>query len=104
MSQEKVDRYKAQKANRKEIMKKEKRMKRIRNTVACLAIVGLAGWVGYSAWSSYVNNQPVESAEIDYTAMSNYLSEMYASEQKKIITLSREKIANMEQNLGYIPT
>lgn len=41
MSQEKVDRYKEQKANRKEIMKKEKRMRVLRNTVAGLVFASL---------------------------------------------------------------
>ena len=80
MSQAKVDRYKEEKANRKKIMKREKQMRILRNTVACVVVVGVLGWVGYSAWSSYEKNQPAESAEVDYTAMSDYLSEMYAAE------------------------
>lgn len=80
MSQAKVDRYKAEKANRKEIMKKEKRMKVVRNITATIVCVALLGWIGYSGWNSYMNNQPAESAEVDYTAVADYLSDMYAAE------------------------
>lgn len=80
MSQAKVDRYKAEKANRKEIMKKEKRMKIVRNTTTTIVCVALIGWIGYSGWNSYMNNQPAESAEVDYAAVSEYLSDMYAAE------------------------
>lgn len=80
MSQAKVDRYKAEKANRKEIMKKEKRMKVVRNVTATIVCVALIGWIGYSSWNSYMNNQPAENAEVDYTAVTDYLSDMYAAE------------------------
>ena len=52
MSQEKVDRYKQEKANRKAILKKEKRMRiagRILGIAICAAIVG---WIGYSVYDS----------------------------------------------------
>lgn len=80
MSQAKVDRYKAEKANRKEIMKKEKRMKVIRNVTASVVVVAVIGWIGYSGYTSYVNNQPAETAEVDYSAVADYLSNMYAAE------------------------
>lgn len=80
MSQAKVDRYKAEKANRKEIMKKEKRMKVVRNVTATIVCVVLIGWIGYSGWNSYMNNQPAENAEVDYTAVTDYLSDMYTVE------------------------
>lgn len=80
MSQAKVDRYKAEKANRKEIMKKEKRMKVIRNVTASVVVVAVIGWIGHSGYTSYMNNQPAESAEVDYTAVADYLSNMYAEE------------------------
>lgn len=80
MSQAKVDRYKAEKANRKEIMKKERRMKVVRNVVACAVVIAVAGWIGYSGYASYINSRPAESAEVDYTPVSDYLSDMYAAE------------------------
>lgn len=69
MSQEKVDRYKQEKANRKKNMKKQK----IKNTLRKLAVsvVGLAvvGWIGYSAYHTYESNRPKEEVQIDYTAL-----------------------------------
>ena len=48
MSQAKVDKYKQEKANRKKIMKKEKRQYVLRVILAC--IVGLA-FVGFLVWT-----------------------------------------------------
>ncbi|EGG80639.1 hypothetical protein HMPREF9477_00098 [Lachnospiraceae bacterium 2_1_46FAA] len=74
MSQEKVNRYKEQKANRKAIMKKEKRMKIFRNTVTAVVVVAVLSWVGYSGYNSYVDSQPVEKTEVDYTSIAEYLT------------------------------
>ena len=49
MSQEKVDKYKKEKANRKETMRKEKIANKIRKFVVVVVGVALIGWVGYSA-------------------------------------------------------
>ena len=46
MSQEKVDRYKNEKANRKKIMKKQKAMHIVRNTIMSVAALALIGWLG----------------------------------------------------------
>lgn len=74
MSQEKVNRYKEEKANRKAIMKKQKRMRILRNMVTAVVIVGVLSWIGYSGYTAYVDSQPVEKAEIDYTAVAEYLT------------------------------
>lgn len=75
MSQEKVDRYKKEKANRKQTIKKEK----IRNLIrkCAVGVVGLAlvGWIGYSAYGTYESRKPQEEAQIDYTALINLQSE-----------------------------
>ena len=49
MSQEKVDRYKKDKANRKQIMRKQKMMRHCPQVLS-LAALALVGWLGYSAW------------------------------------------------------
>lgn len=49
MSQEKVARYKEEKANRKTMMKKEKRKHFFRKCVVGVVAIGLIGWIGYSA-------------------------------------------------------
>lgn len=72
MSQEKVDKYKEQKANRKEIMKKQKRAKLLRNSLTGLVCVVLLGWVGYSAVDYYQSNKPRKSVEVDYAALNEY--------------------------------
>ena len=51
MSQEKVDRYKQEKANRKKIVKKQRIMNVVRKTVLSLAVIALVGWLGYSAYT-----------------------------------------------------
>lgn len=74
MSQEKVNRYKEEKANRKAIMKKQKRMKIFRNVVTVVVVVGVLSWVGYLGYSTYVDSQPVKKAEVDYTSIAEYLT------------------------------
>ena len=71
MSQAKVDRYKKEKANRKETMKKEKAANAMRKGIVAVAAVALIGWVGYSAYNAYDSYQPNEAVEVDYTAVDN---------------------------------
>ena len=73
MSQEKVAKYKEAKANRKEMMKKQKRVKMLRSTVIGVICVAVLGWIGYSAVDFYQNNQPRDSVEVDYAAVDDYL-------------------------------
>jgi len=77
MSQAKVDRYKQEKANRKETIKKEKREHAIRKTVVAIVAVAIVGWFGYSAVNSYNAYQPKESVEVDYSALDNISAEYY---------------------------
>ena len=49
MSQEKVDRYKQEKVNRKQIMRKQKLMNNMRKGVLVVVALALIGWLGYSA-------------------------------------------------------
>ena len=78
MSQEKVDKYKAQKANRKAIMKKEKMKHRMRQL--SVAVVGLVivGWLGYSAYNVYESKKPKQTAEVDYKAITEYQQNLTA--------------------------
>ena len=73
MSQEKVNRYKQEKANRKEIVKKEKRLRIVEITAAIVIAVAALGWFGYSV---YQNAQPEKTVnvETDYTALDSYLN------------------------------
>lgn len=76
MSQAKVDRYKQEKANRKEIMKKEKTANTVRKTVVAVVAVAVIGWIGYSAVNTYNSYQPKESVEVDYSALDNLSTEL----------------------------
>ena len=77
MSQEKVAKYKEQKANRKEIMKKEKRARIFRNAVAAVVLVAVVGWLGYSAVDFYIDNLPRETVDVDYSVVSEYEDQYY---------------------------
>lgn len=72
MSQEKVDRYKKEKANRKQTMKKEKIQNVLRRCMVGLAAVLLVAWIGYSAYGTYESKKPKEEVEIDYTALTDF--------------------------------
>ncbi|MGN1266474.1 MAG: hypothetical protein ACI4UH_00920 [Dorea sp.] len=71
MSQAKVDKYKKEKANRKEIMRKEKLANTLRKCVVGVVGLVLVGWIGVSAYGVYEDNQPKTEVEIDYTAIDN---------------------------------
>lgn len=74
MSQQKVDRYKEQKANRKKIMRKEKMMDIVRKVILSVVALALVGWLGFSGYSHYKADIPRPTAEIDYSAITNYMS------------------------------
>ena len=79
MSQEKVSRYKEEKANRKAIMKKEKRKHFFRKCVVGVVAIGLIGWIGYSAYGVVTREDPdaeqeVVTTEMDVTAITDYLT------------------------------
>lgn len=83
MSQAKVEKYKEQKANRKQTMKKEKIQKIVRNSIAAVVVVAALGWVGYSGVTTIIDNIPREEVKVDYNAISNYESALTAVEQAK---------------------
>ncbi len=78
MSQEKVDRYKQEKANRRQNMKKEKAKQAFRRCVVGVLGLALVGWLGYSAYNVYDSSRPKETAQVDYTAITEYQSGLAA--------------------------
>ncbi|MDO4311452.1 MAG: hypothetical protein Q4C52_00020 [Eubacteriales bacterium] len=72
MSQAKVDRYKQEKANRRQNMRKEKMKQALRRVVVGVLGLALIGWLGYSAYNVYETNKPKQTAEVDYTAITDY--------------------------------
>lgn len=79
MSQEKVDRYKQEKANRKQNMKKEKVKQGFRRIVVGVLGLALVGWLGYSAYNVYDSSRPKPTAQVDYTAITDYQTSLGAS-------------------------
>ena len=70
MSQEKVDKYKKEKANREKLQKREKR-----------TLFVMVGWIGYSAYGVLTREDPDEektvvTTEMDTTAITDYLSQL----------------------------
>ena len=74
MSQAKVDKYKEEKANRQQIIRKQRIMNVVRKCVLTLAALALVGWLGYSAYDTYESNQERAVASVNYDAINNYLS------------------------------
>lgn len=72
MSQEKVNQYKENKKNRKEIAKKAKRKSVV--TKICLGLVGAAivVWLGYSAVVT-IKNAEGPAVTVDTSAISEYV-------------------------------
>ena len=76
MSQEKVDRYKKEKANRKQIRRKQRIMNVVRKCVLTVAALALVGWLGYSAYDTYTVNQERESVSVNYDALNTYMENL----------------------------
>lgn len=74
MSQAKVDKYKESKANRKEILKKEKQRHKLERIGFSVAAVLVVGWLGFSVYVSYLDSIPKETVSINYTAIDDYLT------------------------------
>lgn len=72
MSQEKVNKYKEEKANRKEIMAKEKKQKNTIKLVAGIVALVLVCWLGYSVFDM-ATRPDTSNVEIDSTALDEYL-------------------------------
>lgn len=75
MSQAKVDKYKEYKANKAQIMKKQRMVKKIEITAAVLVAVVFLGWIGYSIYAE--STDPTNNAsvvEMDTTALEDYIA------------------------------
>ncbi|HIZ74423.1 MAG TPA: hypothetical protein H9723_04165 [Candidatus Mediterraneibacter stercoravium] len=80
MSQEKVDKYKKDKANRKKIMRKERAMSIVRKAILTLVALALVGWLGYSAYDIYDSNQERSVAEVNFDSVTEYLNGLSETE------------------------
>ena len=80
MGQEKVDKYKKDKANRKKIMRKERAMSIVRKAILTLVALALVGWLGYSAYDIYDSNQERSVAEVNFDSVTEYLNGLSETE------------------------
>lgn len=82
MSQEKVDKYKKEKANRQAIMRREKLRTRIGLAAATVVTVGLIGWFGFAVYQNSVAtaaaNKEVETITLDTSDVDTYVSDLSA--------------------------
>ncbi|MCH5333769.1 MAG: hypothetical protein J1D89_07410 [Agathobacter sp.] len=86
MSQAKVEQYKKDKANRKQIMRKEKLQRAAGKVCAWAILLAIIGWAGYSGVSYYLSKQPVQSIYADLSAMMNYIDGLDSEESAETDT------------------
>lgn len=79
MSQEKVDRYKKEKANREKIMRRERWIMRLEVTAFVVVLAALIGWFSMAVYQNSVAekkaNRTTETTTMNVTDIQNYLSE-----------------------------
>ena len=79
MSQEKVDQYKKNKANRQKIMRREKILRRLEITVAALVLVGLVSWFSVAVYKNTKAqaqaNAETVTTSLDVSAINDYMNE-----------------------------
>ena len=80
MSQAKVDKYKVEKANRKEIIAKEKRQKMIQKVCVSTVLVVLVAWIGISTADFVYESRPKDKVYVQTTEIDKYLDSIYAEE------------------------
>lgn len=80
MSQKKVDYYKQAKANRKREERKKNFRKAFDYTVLGVIALAIVCWIGWSAYDLYESKQPRNVAEVDYSAVNNYVQALSITE------------------------
>ena len=83
MSQKKVDAYKAEKANREKIMKKEKLILNLEKLAALVLCIVAVCWIGYSVYGKVTADQVTETTEtvMDTSALDGYLNGLSADSE-----------------------
>ena len=84
MSQKKVDHYKEQKSNRRNIIKKEKRTQMIERIVGSLIALVLVVWVGFSIYNKFTQVPETEAEKVEtllnIDSINNYLESLTTEE------------------------
>ncbi len=85
MSQEKVQKYKEEKANRAKLLKREKRMHALRvvfySLIACVVI----GFLGFSFYDQFIKEEPT-SAVLTEEELSSLMAQLAASQSTQVVT------------------
>ena len=76
MSQAKVDAYKNEKANRKETIKRDKRMGVIRALIASCLVIALVAWAGVSLYGNISNQERSQAIVVDYEDVAGYINSL----------------------------
>ena len=94
MSQKKVDQYKEQKANRSEIMKKEKRTLMIEKIIGGVVTLLVVCWVLFSVYNKLTavdeSTQEVVTTAMDTTAIDNFVTELSSEGEEAEETVEEE--------------
>lgn len=85
MSQAKVDRYKEEKKNRAQIIKKEKRQLLAMKLGASVVAIALVVWFGVSAYLGFQSEDTTATTEkptytINTSAIDEFLTDLYTTE------------------------
>lgn len=83
MSQKKVDLYKQEKANREQIIKKEKRIFALEKLAALVVGLVIVCWIGFSVYGKVSGNDASvkEDTVINTNAIDNYISGLSMDEE-----------------------
>ncbi len=81
MSQQKVDYYKEQKRNRRQIMKKEKMTRRLEIAIGVIVLAALVAWFGFMVAQNRnaAGGENVNVTELSLGAVDKYLNELSES-------------------------
>lgn len=83
MSQEKVNKYKEEKANRKTILKRQKRNRIIARVISSVIGLVIVGWIGYSIYDRAMTNIKTSQTEVNLTAVNDYISALTAEDTEE---------------------
>ncbi len=100
MSQEKVDRYKQEKANRKKDMAKQKMKKNLYIVLGALVGVLAIVWIGFSFYWEAEQNRKDAEAQSSYNEMLSSIMEYYATSSSDASTGDSETSSGDESTSG----
>lgn len=92
MSQKKVDNYKQEKANREQIIKKEKRILALEKLAALIVGIAIVCWVGFSIYGKVTDGgaSGKENTVINMDAVDNYVSGLTMEEEMGTVQMMDE--------------